>query len=210
MVELELKYKLKRFPDKLLDFEISQEKTQVDIYYDTPKYDLIKAGNFLRIRDDKKLDFKTNLDDATHLYCKETSFLIKEIEQKQKEINNVLRVIGLPSDQSYNNFDSFIQINEFIVLAPIKKIRKTYKVEENFTVYIDEVENMGLFLEAEYVIEAEDISPEEAQTHKKRMNEFLLTNNIISNDDEAVNIGYVELYLKEHNREVYEMGLYKS
>lgn len=209
MIEIELKYKLENEPD-LSNLQLLGEKAQIDIYYDTRNYDLIKNGNFLRNRNDKKLDFKTNLDDKTHLYCKETSFNIEDIENKQSEINQVLSAIGLPSDKKYSDLKTFLEHNDFLVLSPIKKERKSYKVEEKFTIYIDTVEDLGVFLEAEFEVDSENISEGEAQKIKNKINNFLFDNNIITDQDKAVNIGYVELYLKEHNPSVYEMGLYKE
>lgn len=68
MIEIELKYELE---SKLkLDLNNSFEKIVEDIYYDTSDYKLLRSGNFLRIRNNKSLDFKLNADDLGHLYCK--------------------------------------------------------------------------------------------------------------------------------------------
>ena len=81
MIELELKYKLTHIPEATVKLEKVKTKAQTDIYYDTQDYDLIRKGNFLRVRNGEKLEFKVDLDDASHLYCKETVFKIKEIKQ---------------------------------------------------------------------------------------------------------------------------------
>lgn len=209
MIELELKFEIKRFSPELDKFPLIKEIHQEDFYYDTKDYKLIREGNFLRVRNNQKIDFKLNVDDASHLFCKETSFQVADVKDKKQEINMVLKSIGLPHDQEFDNFDDFIKANDLILLSPIIKDRKVYKINDNLKISIDRAKDIGFFLEAERMIDAENITEEQGLEYKKEMLKTLKENNILSDDDEMVKIGYVELYLEKNNPKVYEMGLYK-
>lgn len=209
MIELELKYKLAHIPKAVSFLEKIKTKTQSDIYYDTKNYELISKGNFLRVRNGEKLEFKVDLDDASHLYCKETVFKITEINQKIDEINKVLKAIWLPQSEQVENFEEFIEKNNFIIISPINKVRTEYRLGRNITVAIDEVENLGLFLEAEIMVDLDHLSENQATKLKQELVDELIKSEIISLNTEQINIGYVELYLLEHNKSVYELGKFK-
>lgn len=201
MIELELKYKLNKIPD--ITEKISDEKEVEDIYYDTSDYKLIRKGNFLRLRNKKSIDFKLSTNDLTHLFCKETNFSIDKF--KGKEITEVLNNIGVNIEVS--SFDELIKALN--ILAPIKKHRKVYQLEPNVVMVIDKVEELGIFLEIEYDIDKESITQEEAVYYKKYLVDILKKKNLISDADEEIHVGYVELYLKKYNMNAYNLGLYK-
>jgi len=209
MIEIELKYKIAKQPD-LSGFTLKSEKSQKDIYFDTKEYDLIRGGNFVRVRNDKRIDFKLDIsDDSKHFYCKETSFDVASINDKNKDFLNVFKAINVAVKGGFNNFDQFIEVNDFVVLSPIIKQRKTYtKGESKIVISVDEVEKMGLFLEAEIVIDDNDNADKNqiiAQEEK-----FLIENKLITPNDKRLDYGYVELYLFEHNIKAYELGKYKT
>jgi adenylate cyclase class IV len=209
MIELELRFELDGNVPDMSKYPVVKQLHQEDVYYDTKGYDMLRAGNFLRVRNDYKIDFKTNLDDPTHLYCKETSFKCDEISQKISEINDVLKMVGLPHDKSFGDFSSFVKNNDLNVLSLIKKDRIGYKVTDKLKVYLDNAQDMGWYLEAEYMIDAENITKEQGQSYKEEMLSILREKGIISDKDKMVNIGYVELYLEKHNPEAYRLGLYQ-
>lgn len=209
MIELELKYKLTNIPEATVKLEKVKTKAQTDIYYDTQDYDLIRKGNFLRVRNGEKLEFKVDLDDASHLYCKETVFKIKEIKQNINEINKVFSAIGIRQSKQVEDFDDFVEKNDLIIIAPIKKVRTEYRLAKNITIAVDEVDDLGLFLEAEIMVDHDDLSAENAVEIKEELVNELLKAKVISSNDEMVNIGYVELYLLKHNKNVYELGKFK-
>jgi adenylate cyclase class IV len=211
MIELELKYKLSKIPDAFNAFSIIKMKKQSDVYYDTNDYILIKAGNFLRIRNNEKMDFKIDIDDATHLYCKETSFMVSEIGQKISEINQVFMALGLPASNNVEDtgIENFLLKNGFSEIARIDKTRSTFKLDEDCTLCIDEVENLGLFLEAEIMLDSDIISQAEVEAKKSAIIKRLTDCNIIDESSQTFNIGYVELFLLEHNPKVYELGKFK-
>jgi len=209
MIEFELKYKLSEIPEVLDSFQIVKTIKQSDVYYDTKNYDLITKGNFLRIRDNINIDFKIDLDDLTHLYCKETSFKIEDISNKNYEINQLLIAIGFSSITDFVTTDEFITKNGFHELARIDKIRTVYKLSNDCTLCIDDVNNLGLFLEAEIMINKEDISQEEVSLTRATLIERIKDAKIIDETVETFNTGYVELYLLTHNPKAYELGKFK-
>lgn len=208
MVEFELKFRIKNLPIVLANYDLVEEKTGEDLYYDTVDYLLIKGGNFLRIRNNKRLDFKLNIGDDLHLCCKETSFDLDDISSKNDNFLCVLRTLGIEIKKSFDNFESFIKENDFKLMAPIIKKRKIYKIDENLEVSIDEAKDIGMFLEAEMMFD-DSFDHKSKLVLKDELIKILKEKGIIDNNFEAVNVGYVELYLMENNKEVYEMGKYK-
>lgn len=208
MIEFELKFMIDKMPSKLSAMQPDKEKFQSDIYYDTPDYKLIQGGNFLRIRDGKTLEFKLNLDDAHHLFCDELIFKTEEIPEKIEEINKILTGIGLPKSKAAKNADEFLTSNNFQVLSPIEKRRRTFNL--NYCkICIDEVKDLGTFLEAEIMIDKSNLSEDEAQGIKQDLISRLKEDEILTGKFNAVDVGYVELYLMKHNKPAYDLGLYK-
>ncbi len=202
MIEIELKYELK---NKIkCDLKPNKEKVVEDIYYDTEDYQLLKNGNFLRIRNGKQLDFKINANDMSHLYCKETNFSYSD--ENVLEIKELLKKLGI--DISFNSLDELFE--SLKILAPIKKKRYIYELEEKVVMVIDEVENLGTFLEIEYDYENDEITKEKGEYYKNYLKDVLRKNNLLNNDLIEVKIGYVELYLKKYNMEAYNLGIYKG
>ena len=167
MIELELKYELTTIPTSVMDLKIIKQKNQEDIYYDTPNYDLIRSGNFLRIRNNKRLEFKLFAGDTSHLFCEETDFELDEITSNQQQINSILSSINLKTVENLNSFEQIVTINNLEVLAPIIKSRTSYEFNNYSTISIDQVDNLGLFLEAEIMIDKESLSNTEAYQIKK-------------------------------------------
>lgn len=202
MIEIELKYKLKNFPK--VGFPLIEERKEEDIYYDTKDYDLLRKGNFLRIRNQEKIDFKLSTNDLTHLYCKETRFSLNPFPSSN--IEEVFHSLNLSiSCSTYEKFKK-----NLIVLAPIVKNRRTYKIDDNITMVLDEIENLGYFLEIEYDVEQDTIIEEEGKKYEKKLMDVLKENHLLTEEDKKVTIGYVELYLKEYNIEAYHLGLYQE
>lgn len=200
MIEIELKYELKNKLD--LGLMPTSEKTVEDIYYDTKDYKLLKNGNFLRIRNGKQLDFKLNANDLSHLYCKETNYELNN--DNLYEINKILNDLGI-----IINLTSIEDIfRELDVLAPIKKKRKSYTLEDNVIMVIDEVEDLGSFLEIEYDLDKDVL--DDGKYYKNLLINILKKYNIFDESFREVHIGYVELYLKKYNIEAYKLGLYQE
>lgn len=200
MIEIELKFELK---NKLnINLKPDSIKEVEDIYYDTKDYKLLRNGNFLRIRNDKQLDFKLSANDLTHLYCNETNYQLND--SNMEDISGVLNSIGVDIDLKCVD-DLFSNLD---VLAPIKKKRTSYNLEENVVMVIDEVEDLGTFLEIEYDLDAEKI--DDASYYENMLVEILKKHSLYDDSMRKVHIGYVELYLKKHNMEAYKLGLYQE
>lgn len=200
MIEIELKFELK---DKI-NIDVTKEKLKMveDIYYDTKDYKLLRKGNFLRIRNGKQLDFKLSANDLTHLYCKETNYALDN--SNLKEINDVLNSLGV--DVNLKTIDDLF--TNLVVLAPIKKKRYSKTLEKNVVMVLDEVEDLGNFLEIEYDLDKDII--DDSDYYKNLLIDILKKYNIYNNSFKEVRIGYVELYLKKHNLEAYKLGLYQE
>lgn len=200
MIEIELKFELKNKINPTLKPDFIKEVE--DIYYDTKDYKLLRNGNFLRIRNGKQLDFKLSANDLTHLYCNETNYQLND--SNMEDISKVLGSIGV--DVDLNCVDDLFSNLE--VLAPIKKKRTSYNLEENVVMVIDEVEDLGTFLEIEYDLDAEKI--DDASYYENMLVEILKRHSLYDESMRKVHIGYVELYLKKHNMEAYKLGLYQE
>lgn len=202
MIEIELKYRLKGFPKA--DFPLISESEEEDIYYDTNNYDLLRNGNFLRIRNQKRIDFKLNTNDLSHLYCKEVNFSFEPFPYEK--IEEVLHNLGI--DISFNSYEEFTK--KLDVLSPIIKKRKSYKIDDNITMVLDEIDNLGYFLEIEYDVQKDECNEEEVKRYEELLKNTLKDNNLLTEYDEQVKIGYVELYLKKHNIDAYHLGIYQD
>lgn len=202
MIEIELKYRLKGLPK--VDFPLISESEEEDIYYDTNNYDLLRNGNFLRIRNQKRIDFKLNTNDLSHLYCKEVNFSFEPFPYEK--IEEVLHNLGI--DISFNSYEEFTK--KLDVLSPIIKKRKSYKIDDNITMVLDEIDNLGYFLEIEYDVQKDECNEIEVKRYEELLKNTLKDNNLLTEYDEQVKIGYVELYLKKHNIDAYHLGIYQD
>lgn len=209
MIELELKYELDKIPDPIKNIKVIKEKRQEDIYYDTPEYDLLRNGNFLRIRDGKRLEFKLFAGDTSHLFCQETDFNLDEIESNKEKINSLIASINLKTVKELASFEQLLEINHLKVLSPIVKHRISYEFNEYSTISVDNVDNLGLFLEAEIMIDNNSLSNAKGDLMKKTFVKDLQSAKILTGNEKPVNIGYVELYLLKYNIEAYNLGIYK-
>jgi adenylate cyclase class IV len=212
MIELELKYKIKQMPSLLGALRPEKTKIQKDYYYDTSDYALLKGGNFLRVRNNDVIEFKIDIGDDTHLYCEETSFAVNDLAQKNNEINKVFQSLSLPYEKRFHDLGEFISVYNLSLLAPVVKVRKSYKPTDNkaITVSVDDVDEIGLYIEIEYMIDSDDSSSDNYRRYKKELENFLCEENLITDEDIAMSIGYVEIYLKENNRNAYNLGKFKD
>lgn len=209
MIELELKYELNTIPSSVGKLKIIKQKEQEDIYYDTPNYDLLKKGNFLRVRDGKRMEFKLFAGDTSHLFCQETVYNLDSFDSNQDYINKILASLDLKPVENLNSFKQICDINNLQILCPIVKHRTSYTYDENCTISIDQVDNLGLFMEDEIMINSESLSTLQANQIKEQFVTNLQNSEILTGNEKKVNVGYVELYLLKHNIEAYNLGMYK-
>lgn len=204
MIEIELKLKVDKF-DEPKNLVLSSEKSGVDVYYDTADYALLKTGNFLRNRNNKSVDFKLNLNDLSHTYCKEENFEYENFANSKK-LQGIFEKIKLKYNSNFKSFEEFLKINNFCTLAVVDKKRKTYKLDD-LTICYDDVKDVGKFVEIELDLPDGTIFDKDEKT-KYMLDKFL--QNVKVGKYQKVSIGYVELYLKEYNKEAYNLGLYKQ
>lgn len=202
MIEIELKLQVDKFPDM---GEPLKEKRVVDKYFDTEDYKLIATGNFLRNRNNKMVDFKLNIGDLSHSYCRETGFdYDKFVPSKSLEL--IFNAIGLKYNSNFSNFEEFLKVNQLKELAEIDKVRRTYKIDD-LEISLDDAKDIGKFIEIEYDL------PDGTEFDKDEIINFMIKKmqDICCLDNyKKVNIGYVELYLKKHNKKAYNLGLFKE
>lgn len=209
MIELELKYELNTIPSSVGKLKIIKQNEQEDIYYDTPNYDLLRKGNFLRVRDGKRMEFKLFAGDTSHLFCQETVYNLDSFDSNQENINKILASLDLKPVENLNSFKQICDINNLQILCPIVKHRTSYTYDENCTISIDQVDNLGLFMEDEIMINSESLSTSQANQIKEQFVTNLQNSEILTGNEKKVNVGYVELYLLKHNIEAYNLGMYK-
>ena len=192
MIEYEVKFKhdTSLICEIIKDLFYIGEKQQTDIYYDTCNRSLFLKAVFFRKRNGKRIDLKYNFDlDTSHLFCTENNFELPLTEEQYMSLDSFLSKLLIPTKETYNNiFDKF-GLDEFVI---INKKRKTYQGKD-FNVYLDQVNNLGEFIEIEAINENGIIY----------INEFLQKNSI-----QRITTGYVELYLKKYDYNLYQKGKY--
>ena len=199
--EVELKYEireLKLIERFLSDGEVKSTKNSVDKYYDTIDFSFFKQGIFIRVRDDKKLDFKYNFEDDKHEYCQENRFELPLRMEKSDSFNKLLKTLGLSPLGDDISLTTFLELNNLIEFVIIDKTR-TEISKEGLNFYLDNVKGLGEFIEIEGIPKKpSDIKGIIANIEgiAKKLNLKKLTT------------GYVELYLRKYNYNIYKQGKY--
>lgn len=155
-LEIEKKYQIEKIPQDFLKahFQFAHEKRVLDRYFDTSAGDWYQKGIFIRIRNDKSLDVKFNPDhlgksDVTdHVSCHEYNFREPFGEKEVENLKALEKLIGL-NIFGVSSFESFLEKNQLELLLEIDKVRTTYQ-NDTFTIVIDDIQNLGRFLEVEY------------------------------------------------------------
>jgi len=204
MIEFELKYRLaggeRHFPA-----DASDTVSQTDLYYDTEDGFLLRGGNFLRVREGKRVEFKLFAGDTSHTYCAETGFPTEEAHAGNPAFEALCKRLGLRAVGA--DFDAFLRENGMTLLARIAKRRTEYRMG-NLILSHDVVDGVGEFLEAE--CRYDDAEKIDIDYEKARMDKRLRTRGVLCAGDVPVTVGYVELYLKVWRPDLYELGLYKE
>lgn len=203
-IEIELRYQVldkHQLPTFLGQFEKLHQKHDVDVYLDNPEFQLYKRGIFIRLRNHKKLDFKFNracLDNPDlefQDYCEEHSFAIPLQEQDMEKINDLL-ISLLLKPITRPDLDLLKSINNFGTHYIVNKLRTSYK-HNSFTLCVDEVMDLGTFLEIELMAN----SIENLKTVKIEMQQLLKGLSL-----EPVKIGYCSAIVRKQNFELYLLG----
>lgn len=206
-IEIELKYQVldeAQIREFLKEITFVNAKRIVDIYLDTKDGDLYKKGIFIRVRDNKTLDFKYNLADfqnlkkvSMHEQCDEYSFPLPLTDGSLKTINQNCRILGL-IEISKPDLGELKLRNNLIESVIIDKIRQKFKNEE-FEYSFDNVKGLGRFLE----IEAEGQEGQDFEEIKKRIREKVKNLKL-----KLITTGYNEVYWRKYNFDLYLQGRY--
>jgi predicted adenylyl cyclase CyaB len=206
-IEIEFKFQVldkEQIENFLKNLNFIGEKKIVDIYLDTEKGDLYKKGVFIRIRNNKTLDFKFNLEDfqnlkmkSNHEHCDEYSFPLPLTNESIESINQVCKILSLQGIEAAA-LEELKNINNFTDSMIIDKVRKKYSDGE-FEYSFDDIKELGLFLEIEaHASDKKNLEKIKEEMKKKIQNLKL----------KLVTTGYNELYWRKYNFELYKQGRY--
>lgn len=204
MIEVELKCALPAqvFPmlqEKLQQLSYVRTVHNIDRYYDTPDFALLQQSAFVRVRNARTLEFKMDSSGAeAHVQALERAFPLVP-DSTQATGMNMLFASLLPQWQTATTVEAALATNGLIELARIDNQRKEYRDEE-LIVSLDHVEALGDFLEVEMqCIEGSDTSA--ALAHLRAFAASL--------GMQEIPTGYVELWLRIHKPEAYQVVRYK-
>jgi predicted adenylyl cyclase CyaB len=155
-IEIELRYEVldkNQLTQFLAPLKFLRSNQDIDIYYDNADAILYQKGIFIRNRNNKKLDIKFNracLDNpdlAIQDYCEEHSFALPLQEKNLSRINELLVSLQLqPSPIA--DLEELKKTNNFFEHYRVDKVRTSYS-HNSFTIAVDEVVDLGTFLEIE-------------------------------------------------------------
>ena len=206
-IEIELKYQIKdenQVQEFLKKSVFINKKRIVDTYLDTKDGNLYKKGVFIRIRDNKTLDFKYNLEDfsnlnkvSMHEQCDEYSFPLPLTNNSIKVVNQNCRILGLVGI-SNPNLEELKVKNNLINSVVIDKIRQKFRDEE-FEYSFDDVKKLGKFFE----IETEGREGENFEEIKRGIRKKVKNLNL-----KFITAGYCEIYWRKYDFNLYLQGRY--
>ncbi len=159
--------------------ELNRE-VQIDIYFDHPCRTFVKTDEAVRVRTISPLD-KHGL--ATSQAPNELTYKGPKLDKETK--TRVEYTVG--TDDS----DQLISILESLGFKPIAKIAKkrTFFDLRNITISVDDVEDVGLFLELEFIAHQKD----EMESAKKNI--FELLGELGIDAKQSICDSYLEMYL---------------
>ncbi len=201
-IEVELKFQVldeAQIREFVRNLNFITKKKIVDKYLDTENADLYKRGLFIRLRDDKILDFKYNLEDkeCKHEHCEEHSFSLPLTLDSLDSVNRICKILSLESIMN-PNIEELMARNNFIVSITNNKTREIYR-DEKFEFCIDDVKDLGKFIEIEMHAAKEDDLEKIKDMMREKVRGLKL---------KLITTGYNELYWKKHNAEIYKQGKY--
>ncbi|MBU0975735.1 MAG: CYTH domain-containing protein [Patescibacteria group bacterium] len=213
-VEVELKYNvLDPIVINKLDIQVVGKRRVVDVYYDTTKGELFKRGIFIRNRNANKLDFKFNFEDIAgksfkndHTHCDEYSFDLPLSAEDKERFHKVCSILDIDAPGNLS-LSEFLKANGYVELVVVDKERTVAK-KNGFDISIDEVEDLGVFLEVERLLEieaGEDNYEVMLDDLKQKIDTFVQS---LGLNVEQNMTGYCELILLKTNFELYKQGKY--
>jgi len=203
-IEIELRYEVlkpSQIPTFLAPLTLLHKKHDIDIYLGNPGAILYQRGIFIRVRNGKKLDIKFNracLDNpelAIQDYCEEHSFALPLQPSDLPKINDLLISLDLKPIASAD-LGLLKSVNQLDTHYVVDKVRTSYK-HEQFTVCVDEVADLGTFLEIELMA-----SSLEHIEHVKRSMQQLISNLDLA----PLKTGYGTLLIRKKDFKHYLLG----
>lgn len=196
---------LKKYANSELEYVGSQ--CQVDMYFDKQDGSLFRKGVFIRLRNGDTIDFKFNMQDflsgsrfGSHTECNEFSFSYPLEESQFYNFMVVIKILSL-AEGVEKTFESFLESNGIKPSIVVEKIREEYK-RENITVCIDQVKDLGTFLELEMLVSNES----EIEQAREALDHFIPSNFCL----ERLTTGYIALFWRKKDFEIYKAGKYHT
>lgn len=204
MIEVEVKCAVAPQARHLLEARLREARFErhthnVDVYYDMPDWDLLQKAVFLRVRNQQKLEFKFNEQaEKAHIQSTERAFSLQPQPDQAAAMNELFSHF-LPTWTSMPTWEAARLENKLVELARIENTRRQYSLD-SVRLCVDHVTGLGDFLEAE--IEC----AEGTDTRQARAQLYTF---IAEFTTEPLPIGYVELWLRQHNPQAYCKGIYQ-
>lgn len=173
-IEIELRYEVldgKNLSNFLAPLQLLHKKHDIDLYFDTPERCHFRQGLYIRVRNDRKLEIKFNRaclenPELPHQdFCEEHCFVLPLLEAELGRLNELLLSIKLKGIKTAD-FELFKLVNNLEVHYIVDKLRTSYK-HKSFTIAVDEVKDLGLFLEIELM--AQDANKLESVRQEMQM-----------------------------------------
>jgi adenylate cyclase class 2 len=210
LIEVELKFEIPSGARMLLQTKLDamlarplEQVDNVDIYYDTASFDCLQQAVFVRIRNRTHLEIKYHEHaDPAHTHSTERVFPLKSGPLLVKEMN-IRCSHFIPGWQEADTIEEAIRINGLTEFARIEKQRTRYAYG-NLILCVDSVEGLGDFFEVETHCEEET---KIGQTIAK-LQDFVAS--LALPALRPVEVGYVELWLRLHLPQVYQLGQYQE
>lgn len=155
-------------------------EVQVDSYYDHPCRNFHDTDEALRVRSRRPLgqevvDPPTQLVELTYKGPKIDSTTKTRIESSVN-LNDIVEIVSILENLSFKLVATVIKKRQFFSLPSI-------------TVSIDEVEDVGLFMELESVVNTKDVD-------RARKNIFTVMEKLGLDPSQSIRESYLELYVK--------------
>ena len=211
MIEVELKFEvpagaetqLRATLDALPLVRRFEESKSTDMYYDTATYEAFRRAIFIRIRNRSVLELKFHeQDDPDHLYSTEQVFSLDADVQQMQALNTLCARLLLNWHEA-TSIKELFRVNDLRLFVPIEKHRMRYAYQD-ITLCFDSVTGLGAFLEVETLCETH------AEIEQAGTRLLSLVSQLACPDLRPVQIGYVELWLRQHLPHVYTQGRYQA
>jgi adenylate cyclase class IV len=210
MIEVELKFEIPSDARLLLQTKLDAMLAQplgqvdnVDSYYDTASFDCLQQAVFVRIRNHKHLEIKYHEHaDPSHMHTTERVFPLESGPLLVKEMNTQCSHF-IPRWRQAGTIRDAIHINGLREFARIEK-RRTQYAYGNMILCVDSVEELGDFFEVETHCD-EETKIEQAIAN---LQDFVAS--LAFPALRPVEVGYVELWLRLHLPQVYQLGKYQE